>query len=68
MSGSNTGGEQLNGSPPWEFEIPGSDYELSALGQDLEASGRMEKALVEAVDSLLLVVALMLGASVVWSR
>lgn len=53
---------------PWELEIRGSDYELSALGQDVEASGRMEKALFEAVGSLLLIVALPLGAWVIWSR
>ena len=68
MSRHNADGEDVNGGLPWELAIRGSDYELSILGQDVEASGRTEKALVEAVCSLLLIVALLLSAWVVWSR
>jgi hypothetical protein len=68
MSRRNAGGEDVGDAPPWGWEIRDSDYELSALGQDVDASGRVEKALAEAVGSLLLVVALMLGTWVVWSR
>jgi hypothetical protein len=68
MSKRNVRGEDVNGALPWELAIRGSDYELNLLGQNVEASGRMEKALAEAIGSLLLIVALLLGAWVAWSR
>jgi hypothetical protein len=67
MSRHKAGGEDVNSALPWEFEIRGSDYELSVFGQDVEARGRMEKALVEGVGSLLLIVVLLLSVWVIWS-
>jgi len=52
--------------PRLQLDVRGSDYELSALGQDMDADGCVEQALVEASRTLLLILASFVGAWIVW--
>ena len=50
----------------WQFDVRATDYELSALGQDLDAGGCVERVLVEASRTLLVILALFAVAWIVW--
>ncbi len=52
--------------PNWQFDVRASDYELSTLGQDIDAGGCVEQVLVEASRTLWLILALFVSSWVVW--
>ena len=52
--------------PSRQLDVRGSDYELSALGQDFDAEGCVEQVLVAASRTLLLTLASFVGAWTVW--
>lgn len=49
-----------------QLEIRGSDYELNALGQDMDVGGCVGQALVEASRTLVLIIASFVSAWIVW--